>query len=178
MIFSKLFMIIVGLSLPLTAFSEIKDDYLQAITLALNKIEKAEVILDKKFLECRKTQIANPQKVKDSLPNIRKEQLNNAIFYLSSIFHLRCMREEQADLVYKWVVAKQLLRRAKDENVNLDDNPMVKRISNYNIIISFPTIALAEVKYMKLPKNIRSKLESIKELKPPYDTKPLVKLFF
>lgn len=177
MIFLKRFMMAVSLSIPLIAVADLKDEYIQAISLAQNEIKRAELLLDNKFLECKKKQINNPLMVKDSLPDIPKKKLNNAIFYLSSVFHLKCISNEQADLVYKWHIAKQLIQRATNEGVDLGSNPLAKRISNKNIIVSFPIIALAEVKYLKLPEKTRNQLEAIKELRPPYNTKPLVKLF-
>lgn len=167
MSFGKHFIITVSLSLLFPHTTLASDEYSKAVINAYSKILKAETKLEKRAIECENKPI-DASKIKPRLPAIPRKKLANAIFFLSSNNYLQCVRREEAGFLLAVHSAKQLIERALDAGIKLTP-PQAKEISKKTVMLNYPVVALQEVQYLSIPKDMRDKIELIEEFKHPFD---------
>ncbi|MFW5443491.1 MAG: hypothetical protein ACKE51_04185 [Methylococcaceae bacterium] len=145
-----------------------KDIYKRALVRAHQEVAIAVAKLGDKIKECKKTTISG-QKIKGKVQGIEENNLKLALAFLSSRNAERCDHTARADTLYSLSSLKLLKKAIKEKKIKISieiDEYKKSLDHEFDILIGgrLPQMAYLYAQYEALPRDLRSKIESIEEL--------------
>lgn len=172
MSFGKLFTICVCLASSLLLFSSVaqalsdEESYQNALKYTHKEFSTAVVKLNDKTAQCSKNAPVNALKVNEQLPTIKEQDLKLALAFLVDRNVSKCIHNDRANTVFALSSLELLIEDLKERGVKIDDTYKNMETKGFYEIVggTSPRIAYLHAEYRALPEDVRSKIESIKEL--------------
>lgn len=143
-------------------------NYIKVLDDARKEFTVAFTELESKMGECTKEAPVNVLKIKEQLPVIEERQLQHVLVFLEQRSISKCVHDAETNVLFTLSSLELLLESLAKKGVKVNDE--YKAISGTRQLLSgiAPEMMFLRADYEALPEDVRSKVESIKELQGGY----------
>lgn len=143
-------------------------NYKKVLRDAHKEFTVAFMELENKTGECTKETPVNVLKIKEQLPVMEQRQLQHVLIFLEQRNISQCVHDAETNVLFALSALELLLESLTKKGVKVSGE--YKAITGTRQLLSgiAPEMRFLRADYETLPENIRSKVESIKELQGGY----------